>query len=245
MTTTTTTQRDEVYDSLLHDLTAIVPITAGAPNILGRVYGARMCDKAINVSRAVDRLIIGLEDGLTDILWRTVERTCHDHGYRNSRTRDSLRAAAGEPPITEDEIQRTLRRERMPPLSASEHVAFSACLKVIRTAMIRAEIDIRNAGGPRRDDLLTRVRKVTRFLETLRSHMALPFSASAPAASAAIGRTISTSALPPRLRRGWSTPTYAPLRRIIKIPLCHASQLKRGVSPHGYGAVASKTGWSA
>jgi hypothetical protein len=168
--TSLATTTDDVYARLLDDLIAIVPITAGAPNILARVYGARMCDKAINVSRAVDRLIIGLADGLTDSLWRTRSRTCHDHSYRNCRTRESLRAAAGEPPLGEYAISRGYYH-RGPPLSAAEHVQFGADLAAVRDALTHAEIAITQAGGKRRDDLLSLVRKAQRVLQTLRSNM--------------------------------------------------------------------------
>lgn len=171
MTNLTPEQRGEVYARVFHDLAALVPIVAGAPNILGPIYGARMCDRAIKVMRAADRLIIGLEDAMPHDLWKTVDRACHDHSYRASRPRDTLRARAGDQLISVDDIRYTVRGILMPPISPAEHGCLGADLKAVHGTLTHAECDIGNAGGKRRNDLLSRVRKATRCLLALRSHM--------------------------------------------------------------------------
>jgi hypothetical protein len=161
--------RSEVYVRLLHDLSAIYPIVDGAPNILGRVYGAAMCDKAIRVGHTLYRLRTGLEDAAKD--WDSTRISWDAPSHRTSRTRTSLRARAGEPPITKDDPHYSARRERMPPLSPAEHVQFGADLAAASDALSRAERGIAEAGGSRCTDLLSRVRRVDLFLRRLRSHM--------------------------------------------------------------------------
>lgn len=164
-------QRGERYARIFHDLTALVPTVAGAPKILGPIYGASMCDRAIKVMRAFDRLMIGLEDAVTGTQWKALDRSCHDHSYRASRPRDTLRARAGNKPISVDDIRYTVSRALMPPLSLAEHCLLGADLKAIHSAMVTAGCDIGNAGGKRRGDLVRHVRKVERVLLTLRSHL--------------------------------------------------------------------------
>jgi hypothetical protein len=167
----TTQQRGEVYARTLHDLTELTPIMAGVPNILGMIYGARMCDRALKVMRAFDRLIIGLEDALPDLLWQSRDCANRDQVHRSSFNREFLRAEAGDPPINEDEIRCTMRRFIAPPLSLAEHRILGAKMKAIHNALIHAICELGNAGGKRRADLISRVRKVERILLTLRSHL--------------------------------------------------------------------------
>jgi hypothetical protein len=165
-------QRYEIYARISREITDHYLVLVAVPNIVGPVYGAHMCDRAIKPVNAVIRLLIGLEDALPDSLVETAGTAWKNYSCRGlTSPRDALRARSGEPPLGEDAVRQTTRSWSMPPLSLAEHRLLGADLKAIHSAMVTAGCDIANAGGKRRDDLVRRVRKVERFLLTLRSHL--------------------------------------------------------------------------
>ena len=169
MQKTSRAQRDDIALRILTDLSALYPALNPVPNVLGPAYGARLCDRACAVLRAVEHLLIGLDGALSQEAWERADLSWKEQ--RPARTwdgRNTLRQRAGLPPIGEAETRLVGRSYRFPSLALHEHVCLGADLKQLHAALVHAECALGNGFG-KAHDLLRRATKAVRVLLQLRS----------------------------------------------------------------------------
>jgi hypothetical protein len=170
----TPTDRGHEHAQIFDNLLPHWPLMQATPNIVGPIYGARMCDRAQRPYIALYRLLIGLSDALPAEIRAKPSpdwAEWHNRLLHPVAARNDLRARSGESPLVYDVMRQTMRGWSMPVLTLAEHRTLGTDLKALHAAVVAAECNIGNAGGPPVKDLTMRARKVRRPLLTLRSHL--------------------------------------------------------------------------